>query len=84
MRIISKGQIPEERLVESICNKCKTVFEYALKEAKYTSDRDGDFYTVACPLCGDRIYTDVKALKFKEDVDVNESWENPLDPFGHR
>jgi RNase P subunit RPR2 len=52
MRIIKEGKLPEEILKRLTCSHCHTEFEFAMKEAKYNSDqRDGDYYTIPCPLC---------------------------------
>jgi hypothetical protein len=52
MKIIREGRIPEDFVVRINCLHCHTVFEFSLKEANYQHDqRDGDFYSIACPLC---------------------------------
>ena len=57
MRVIKEGFIPEEYIYQATCNHCKTEIEFAAKEAKRTNDqRDGDFYTVKCPLCGREVH----------------------------
>lgn len=53
MKIIEQGQIPEEKTYQCTCRNCKTVFEFKKYEARYVSDqRDGDFLTISCPICG--------------------------------
>ena len=52
MKIISKGVDPATVPIIASCSKCKTQIEFLPCEAKYTSDqRDGDFYSIACPVC---------------------------------
>jgi endogenous inhibitor of DNA gyrase (YacG/DUF329 family) len=52
MKIISKGVDPKTMPIMATCNKCGTTVEFMPSEAKYSSDqRDGDFYTVECPVC---------------------------------
>lgn len=52
MKVIEPGLVPNERIKRIKCDNCKAVFEFALKEAKLTSDwRDGDFYQIGCPTC---------------------------------
>ena len=52
MKIIKKGSLPEEKVKRITCRKCSTVFEFQLNEARYNIDqRDGDFYSIDCPLC---------------------------------
>jgi RNase P subunit RPR2 len=57
MKIITKGQIPGERIHRATCNHCGTVFEFSQKEATIQSDqRDGDYMTILCPLCNIAVY----------------------------
>ena len=61
MKIIKKGNIPEEKIYRSECYNCKTEFEFQAREAKLTRDqRDGDFLTVDCPLCGVSAHANVQ------------------------
>ena len=71
MKIIKRGKVPTvER--EITCSTCKTVFSFTPSEARYTSDfRDGDFYTINCPVCGR-----------EQNVNVNPdflTWHDPMD-----
>lgn len=53
MKIIYRGVDPEDRLIQAECINCKTRVEFTPPEAEYVSDqREGDFYRVACPVCG--------------------------------
>lgn len=52
MKIIKQGKLPEDKTYSGECNHCECEFEFQAKEAKYTTDqRDGDFYSIACPTC---------------------------------
>lgn len=52
MKIIKKGLVPEELPVQVTCNHCRSILEFLITEARFTSDqRDGDFYTINCPVC---------------------------------
>ncbi len=63
MKIISKGVDPATVPIMASCNKCKTTVEFMPAEAQYTSDqRDGDFYTVDCPVCKSKITANVHGL----------------------
>lgn len=56
VQIISKGQIPEERVYQSTCPRCKTVFRFQQFEANYNRcQTEGDFLTISCPLCDDKV-----------------------------
>ena len=38
------------------CIECKTVFQFRISEAEsVVDDRDGDYYIIACPTCGQDI-----------------------------
>ena len=53
MRILREGKRPENKLYQVECRECKTEFEFVRSEATLTFDnRDGDFLTIGCPLCG--------------------------------
>lgn len=61
MRIIKRGFIPENYVFQATCGHCKTEVEFEANEAKRTNDqREGDFLTVKCPLCGRDIHVDCK------------------------
>ena len=67
MKIITKGQIPEERMYRVVCRNCHTVFEFQYKEAQEVFDqRDGNYLKIPCPLCSKEQTIDVKN-NFQED-----------------
>lgn len=52
VRIIKEGREPDTKPVVATCSRCSTVFEFFPPEAQYVSDqRDGDFYSIDCPVC---------------------------------
>lgn len=52
MKIISRGEPPEIKPVRAECGHCHTVVEFLVVEARYVSDqRDGDYYSLKCPVC---------------------------------
>lgn len=52
VEIITRGQIPGERVHTCTCQTCKTVFRFKESEGEYSSDqRDGDAVKIACPVC---------------------------------
>ena len=53
MKIIKEGKLPEVETIRVTCRNCNCVFEFLVGEAKKTFDqRDGDYYTIACPTVG--------------------------------
>lgn len=60
MKIIKRGTDPKAEPLRATCNNCQTVFEFHPIEAKYSSDqRDGDFYSIACPVCNQVVTKDI-------------------------
>jgi ribosomal protein S27E len=61
MKIIQRGSDPRAEPIQATCRNCQTVFEFHPLEAKYSSDqRDGDFYSIGCPVCGQTVYKDAR------------------------
>lgn len=53
MRIIRKGKLPSNVVLQCTCRNCKTVFEFEAWEAEVVNDqREGDFFRITCPLQG--------------------------------
>lgn len=52
MKIIVRGKPPESKPMRMTCSHCATVVELLPSEARYVSDqRDGDYYSLKCPVC---------------------------------
>jgi hypothetical protein len=52
VRIIERGQIPNNRLIVTKCKHCQTRFDFRPNEAARIPDqREGDYLKIACPLC---------------------------------
>lgn len=57
IEITKRGQLPEEVKYKLKCNNCKTEFTATIQDGKVTYDqRDGNFLTVACPLCNNPVH----------------------------
>ena len=55
--IIKQGSLPEDRLFETTCSHCGTIFTFQRKEADYRSDqRDGEYLIISCPYCNRSVY----------------------------
>ncbi len=53
MKIIKEGKLPDNKILTATCANCKTEIEFTVGESRRTFDqRDGDYVTVTCPLCG--------------------------------
>lgn len=58
MKILKEGKWPEDSVHSGTCNRCKTEIEFARSEGTVTHDqRDGDFVSVDCPVCGGRVHS---------------------------
>jgi hypothetical protein len=52
MEIITKGQLPGDRLYQKTCSNCRTVFRFAAKECVPEHERCTTTLTIRCPLPG--------------------------------
>ena len=61
MEILKKGELPQEKQADFNCNNCGSELRAKISEGKITYDqRDGDYVTFVCPVCGQNIYVDEK------------------------
>ena len=62
MKIISRGEIPEKKPVRMTCDHCKTLAEFEQSEMRPVFDqRDGDYWSVSCPVCEREITKAIRA-----------------------
>jgi len=60
MEIIKRGIKPSEKQYEATCRNCDTQIRFFAAEAVRKSDqRDGDYLSIACPVCDRDIYLSV-------------------------
>lgn len=58
IEVIERGNLPEDQPYDATCNHCRSKLRFLRKDAKFTSDqRDGDFLTIACPVCSHPVHT---------------------------
>lgn len=58
MKILKEGKRPEDAVHRGTCTRCTTEIEFARSEGVITHDqRDGDFVSVDCPVCGHRVHS---------------------------
>ena len=56
IRVTKHGALPDHDVFAGTCYRCKTEVEFERVDARLTSDqRDGDYLSVDCPVCGDAI-----------------------------
>jgi len=61
VRIIQRGTPPEGRKIKASCQRCHTKVEFTAREARLVPDpRDGDYYSVSCPVCHEPINVNVR------------------------
>ena len=64
MKIIFKGTLPGAREYQASCTNCKTIFEFVASEGKiHVDQRDGDYVTIACPVCYKSVYKNLHDYK---------------------
>lgn len=52
IEITKRGSLPGDRKASAECRNCSTQFTFQQSDAAFHSDqRDGDYYSVPCPLC---------------------------------
>jgi uncharacterized protein with PIN domain len=62
VKIIHRGVDPKDTTHRAVCARCKTEVEFTQSEAVYHSDRrEGDFLSIACPVCADTITKSVRS-----------------------
>lgn len=60
MEIVRQGADPVKQHIEGECTRCRTVIKFLPVEARYVPDqRDGDFYSIQCPVCPNMITAQV-------------------------
>lgn len=61
MNVIKRGQLPQETTYNTTCGNCHSEIEFQESEGKVTYDqRDGNYVTVNCPVCQERIHCALK------------------------
>lgn len=70
MRIIRRGELPEEKEYEYTCKNCSTYFVFYKKEVKKETTRNEHYYIVRCPLCKKDIFIDYHALRTYEPTTI--------------
>lgn len=57
MKIIKRGAPPKEKKYEGTCHTCKSVLEAEASEVNFVDDqRDGNYISGECPVCGGFVY----------------------------
>lgn len=59
MKVLKKGTPPGKKLRRTSCPSCHARFEFEEDEAKFGSDRDGDYLEIQCPECPYQIFINV-------------------------
>lgn len=58
MKLIKRGEPPEDKIIKLICSNCKSEFEAQHKELQCFSDfRNGFYYVWRCTVCKKENYT---------------------------
>mgnify|MGYP001558674176 CR=1 FL=1 len=64
MEIITKGQLPGEKMYQKTCSNCSTVFRFQRKECRVEHERQVSMLAIKCPLpgCGTEVYASDRDL----------------------
>ena len=61
MKVVKRGRLPEDRVVQWACRRCNSVIEAKKSEGQVRHDqRDGDYVIFSCPVCGEKNYIEAK------------------------
>ena len=64
IQIIQRGVLPAAIRYKTKCRHCNTIFSFLKSDAHLTGDqRDGDFYTIKCPVCSKDHHISAGGLK---------------------
>ena len=64
IQIIQRGVLPAAIRYKTECRHCNTIFSFLKSDARFTDDqRDGDFYTIKCPVCSKDHHISAGGLK---------------------
>ena len=64
IQIIQRGVLPAAVRYKTECRHCNTIFSFLKSDARLTDDqRDGDFYTIKCPVCSKDHHISAGGLK---------------------
>ena len=64
IQIIQRGVLPAAVRYKTECRHCNTIFSFLKSDARLTGDqRDGDFYTIKCPVCSKDHHISAGGLK---------------------
>ena len=64
IQIIQRGVLPAAIRHKTKCRHCNTIFSFLKSDARLTDDqRDGDFYTIKCPVCSKDHHISAGGLK---------------------
>ena len=51
MKIIERGELPQNKTRQTKCSRCKTIFEFEKHEAQPFNDRNEMVLAIDCPVC---------------------------------
>ena len=61
MDVLESGKPPDEREFEATCRTCGSLLRFKQSEGRSSYDqRDGDFVTVTCPVCGNSVHANLR------------------------
>lgn len=56
MKVLKRGELPEDKIHNIICHNCKSELEFYEKEARLVNDRNEICLVVTCPVCKQELW----------------------------
>ena len=57
MKIIKRGELPQDKIHRETCDKCKSELEFKHSEVQWSPDqRDAGQWFVICPVCTNHVW----------------------------
>ena len=63
MKIIERGELPQNKTYQAKCHRCKTIFEFEKHEAQPFNDRGEMVLAIDCPVCKRTLSVNQQATK---------------------
>ena len=61
MKIIKRGELPQEKVYKETCSRCKSVLEFKHSELQWSPDpREPGAWFVVCPVCDNHVWGQTK------------------------
>lgn len=77
IKIVSRGNGPEDRTYRNFCSHCKSLLEFKASDAASIMDRNEAVLVITCPVCKREVFT-------SPDAHQRESTPQEIDALARR